>query len=47
MEVIAEGVEEKEQAEFLLQAECHKAQGYYYAKPIPSNEAEKLLAASL
>lgn len=46
MEVIAEGVEEKEQAEFLLKAKCHKAQGYFYAKPIPSYEAEKLFAIS-
>ncbi|MFC4798037.1 EAL domain-containing protein [Neobacillus sp. GCM10023253] len=35
LEVIAEGVERKEQAEFLIQAGCHKIQGFYYSEPIP------------
>jgi len=36
--VIAEGVEEEEQKEFLVKHNCHNIQGYYYSKPIPSNE---------
>lgn len=41
MEVIAEGVEDKNQIEFLSKAMCHKAQGYYYAKPLPASDIEK------
>lgn len=41
--VIAEGVETKEQKEFLVENGCDNIQGYYYSKPIPSEEMEKLL----
>jgi diguanylate cyclase (GGDEF)-like protein/PAS domain S-box-containing protein len=41
LEVIAEGVEEADQAEFLLNAQCQKAQGYYFAKPLVVEEIEK------
>ena len=39
--VIAEGVETKEQAEFLSRAGCENMQGYYYAKPMPISEYEQ------
>lgn len=41
--VIAEGVETKEQADFLSQAGCENMQGYYYAKPMPISEYEQFL----
>lgn len=41
LEVIAEGIENKEQAEFLLAANCHKGQGFLYSRPISSQEVEK------
>jgi diguanylate cyclase (GGDEF)-like protein/PAS domain S-box-containing protein len=41
LEVIAEGVEKAEQAEFLLNAQCQKAQGYYFARPLVVEEIEK------
>lgn len=40
--VIAEGVEEKEQVEFLSSVGCEYVQGYYFAKPMPVAEYEKL-----
>lgn len=41
LEVIAEGVEKAEQAEFLLNAQCQKAQGYFFAEPLVEEEIEK------
>ncbi|MEG1633406.1 MAG: EAL domain-containing protein [Oscillospiraceae bacterium] len=41
--VIAEGVETKEQADFLLSLGCELMQGYYFAKPVPIVEFERLL----
>ncbi|WP_291635215.1 EAL domain-containing protein [Clostridium sp.] len=38
IKVIAEGIEEKEQLEFLLKNGCDEVQGYYYSKPIPEDE---------
>lgn len=46
MEVIAEGVEYKHQADFLKENYCHKAQGYYFAKPLPAIEIEKYFTDS-
>jgi len=36
--LIAEGVETKEQRDFLLENGCNNIQGYFYAKPMPANE---------
>ena len=40
LEVIAEGVETEEQAEFLKNAGCEKAQGFWYSRAIPMKEVE-------
>lgn len=40
--IIAEGVENQEQAEFLLNAGCPFAQGYYYSMPVPVGKFEEL-----
>ncbi len=38
LKVVAEGIETKEQKDLLQVLGCDKAQGYYFAKPMPSNE---------
>lgn len=43
MTVIAEGVEDKEQVDFLCELGCDYIQGYYFAKPMPLTEYQKLL----
>lgn len=43
MPVIAEGVEEKQQVEMLSRLGCNYIQGYYFAKPMPLAEYQKLL----
>lgn len=46
LHIIAEGVETKEQAEFLCQSGCDLLQGYYFAKALPATEFLRLLADS-
>lgn len=41
LEVVAEGIEEVEQVEFLKKANCHKGQGYLFSRPIPAQDVEK------
>lgn len=43
LEMIAEGVENEEQQKFLLDCGCVNAQGFYYYKPMPYEEFEKLI----
>ena len=43
MEVIAEGIETREQFEQLQQLQCPYGQGYYFAKPLTAQEAEKVI----
>ncbi|MDD2789136.1 MAG: EAL domain-containing protein [Sulfurimonas sp.] len=43
LKVIAEGVETKEQRDFLVKNGCEKIQGYFYSKPIPADALEVLL----
>lgn len=43
LSVIAEGVESNAQAGFLKGANCDKAQGYLYSRPVPREKAEELL----
>ncbi|MFI8686471.1 EAL domain-containing protein [Rossellomorea sp. NPDC077527] len=41
LEVIAEGVEREGQVDFLKEAKCQKAQGYFFSKPIGPKEIEQ------
>jgi EAL domain-containing protein (putative c-di-GMP-specific phosphodiesterase class I) len=37
-EAIAEGVETREQADFLIENGCNSVQGYFYSHPLPQEE---------
>ena len=45
LKTLAEGVETKEQLEFLKGIGCEKVQGYYYGKPQPLGETMKHMAS--
>jgi EAL domain-containing protein (putative c-di-GMP-specific phosphodiesterase class I) len=45
MDVVAEGVEEIEEAKTLQGLGCDKAQGYYFARPMPEKEVVELLGS--
>lgn len=38
MEIVAEGIETREQVDFLAQQDCDLIQGFYFAKPLPVEE---------
>jgi len=40
---IAEGVETRQQLEFLLEQQCDQVQGYLFSKPLPAKDFELLL----
>lgn len=46
LDIIAEGVETKEQAQFLSDCGCDSAQGFYYSKPVSQEEFDKLLISA-
>jgi diguanylate cyclase (GGDEF)-like protein len=43
LNVVAEGVESKLQVDFLLEHNCSTMQGYYYSKPLATNEFNELV----
>ena len=45
LSIIAEGVETKEQRDFLLENGCDNIQGYVFEKPMPADEMEATLLA--
>ena len=47
MQVHAEGIEQVEQARFLLEQECDLAQGYCFGRPVPAKEMDWARAPSI
>jgi len=47
LSVVAEGVETEEQYNFIKETSCQSIQGYYFYKPMPAPEIEKLLLGRL
>mgnify|MGYP002713188863 CR=1 FL=1 len=47
LSVIAEGVETKEQKDFLIENGCQNIQGYFYAKPMNAKDMQKMLEKNL
>mgnify|MGYP006116296575 FL=1 len=43
LQSVAEGVETKEQRDYLIHNNCHYIQGYLYSRPLPANEIMTIL----
>ena len=41
MQIVAEGIETREQVDFLAQQDCDLIQGFYFSKPLPVSEFEE------
>ena len=41
MQIVAEGIETREQVDFLANQNCDLIQGFYFSKPLPLNEFEE------
>lgn len=46
LQVIAEGVEDRNQAQFFQEIQCESFQGYLFSRPMPSGEATQWLTAN-
>lgn len=43
LEIVAEGVEEQDQVDFLLNSTTHQVQGYFYSPPVDTDKCTDLL----
>ena len=44
MKIVAEGVEKKDQVDFLASHGCDMIQGYYFYRPMPMQDFEKIIS---
>ena len=44
MKIVAEGIESRDQVDFLVEQECDLIQGYYFAKPMPISDFERRMS---
>lgn len=44
MTIVAEGIEEKQQADYLTANGCHRLQGYFISHPLPARDLDEFLA---
>ena len=47
MKAVVEGVESAEQVQILMRLGCDAIQGYYYSKPVPQEEFERMLSGEI
>jgi len=45
LDVVAEGIETADQAQFLVEQGCVLGQGYWFSKPLTAEQAEVMLAS--
>jgi EAL domain-containing protein (putative c-di-GMP-specific phosphodiesterase class I) len=43
IDTVAEGIESKEQLDFLIRHGCRMLQGYYFGRPMPADKFKELL----
>jgi EAL domain-containing protein (putative c-di-GMP-specific phosphodiesterase class I) len=47
LRVVAEGVETRQEVEFLQAHQCDEAQGYYFSRPVPAQQFARLLETGI
>ena len=47
LDIVAEGVENHQQLDFLLEKNCQLVQGYFFSRPLPADEMSQLLVTGL
>ena len=47
LDIVAEGVENNQQLEFLMERNCQLVQGYFFSRPLPADEIQGLLLKGL
>ena len=46
LKILSEGVETQEQVDFLMNTGCHLVQGYFFARPMPVTDFERMAGYS-